>query len=107
MQNDLEGTRTTCILGFLFPDLWRTSLDPCCLFTCDSSQPSRMGDVCVNLLLHHDLHMAGDFCLWRTQEQCGLGSCGKAPAPRFGKVVITIQMTIQMTESNSTLNGKI
>lgn len=55
-------------------------MDPGGVHTCVTAKPSRMGDVCINLLLCDDLRLAHHLRLWRAQKQQRLGYSGEQRA---------------------------
>lgn len=48
----------------VFAGVWWFGVDPGGVDPCDPSKPSRMGDVCLHLLLCHDLSLDDHVCCW-------------------------------------------
>lgn len=53
--------------------VWRSGVDPGGVHPREPAQPSGVGDVCLCLLLRHDLPLDGDLHGWMPQEQLRLG----------------------------------
>lgn len=51
--------------------------------TCVPTKPFGVGDVCLSLLLRHDLLVVDLVCCWLSQEQSWLGSCCKSKTQQY------------------------
>lgn len=58
--------------------VWGFGVDPSSFHSCEARESPGLGDVRLCVLFRHDLPLACYLCLWRPQEQHGMGHCGKS-----------------------------
>lgn len=76
--------------------VWWSGVDPGGVHPRDPAQPSGMGDVCLRLLLRHDLPLDDHLHSWMPQEQRQLGRRRKTRLQMSGTKKLRLRTTLTM-----------